>query len=1083
MTLRSLYVLLLFALGLSACRVHTPHTATEPLDYTIAFAPDPNQTYGFDASKYDQSKNLPAGKAGQKLNETDYWVAWKSIASGRTDYTIATTDKEKFPAYIGFKTPTVPLSAQQGDKENAKRVSIIGTTHGTTQQLKAYAIQKEEKDEDGKDDKEVEEKEVTLGLLNVVSYDQVRNKVIVVPVNGVTAPSAAVLSMQLNAIYGQAVAEWEVVVDERFTIDDPDLIKNLDEGESGIAASFPANMREFNRKFKRSRNVDKDAYYLFLVNGVSTSKEGFMPFKRQYGYIFNNDDVKTIAHELGHGAFRLRHTFSPEAFIANQGSTDNLMDYSPAGAGASGSNTKLYKHQWDNVHNPEKMIGWFQDDAESASYSKDTKEYVIELLQSFHCAKMKEGNFQYYNMNDVGSFGVGFFKWFSEIDEKQLLDEIDIREVIVEGATKKVLNVSKEVPTVSSFTSTLHINNSPGPGADASTTYQTVDLKILGNDNARIRIVLNYVNGANDNNKAKKLLNLFQNNPFKSQSYYANKAKSIMAQLNAGNEVAVMTYLSSVPECVYEHFSAQVIVKLANLLIEDEAIADVEIETMLVKLFDYAANPKGLVSQLKSNSELLPDLFAAIDNVSTRKAFLRSLIKIGQGYWTGKEKETSVNINKTGSFLTTYKPDYEFLKDGQLVINSTETTVSLSPSGISNQFYINSTSNTIEVFNGDPFAPIVLWNGRAHEDIGQSAIFTLRQVPAVVAAFYIDIEQDEDFWNGVETTVDLALLAVGAGEAAIAIKGLYQTYQTASKAQKLIQYARLTLALADNAAAITDIACKQNPNSELCKEWAEISFYVNIGLLTGSSLDLVSSAMTKADDLVKVASKGDDLASLISKFKGNIPEFYNSAVRAGLKVEKSGDIVKVYAKNGTDVLAELSERSLKIKYSGWGGDIVTGSDKTTTCIAKFDDQLDAPGSQFIKNDLPYGGFMRGEPNPGGVNILDVDDETYLALRDEAEILLKSRGKSYIDTDITREADEIFWTRYNLPFLEDAFRRGDDIRLLSEPDNLFSSTGFYGREIDVISRGWNKADGTVLEPLMKIYNYSYSEVTKTYTKIE
>ena len=47
--------------------------------------------------------------------------------------------------------------------------------------------------------------------------------------------------------------------------------------------------------------------------------------------------------------------------------------------------------------------------------------------------------------------------------------------------------------------------------------------------------------------------------------------------------------------------------------------------------------------------------------------------------------------------------------------------------------------------------------------------------------------------------------------------------------------------------------------------------------------------------------------------------------------------------------------------------------------------------------------MRGESNPGGVNILDVDDETYLALRDEAEILLKSRGKSYIDTDITREA--------------------------------------------------------------------------------
>ena len=350
MTLRSLYVLLLFALGFSACKVHTLQTATEPLNYTITFAPDPNQTYGFDASKYDQTNK-------ETLNETDYWVAWKSIASGRTDQVIATTDKEKFPAYIGFKTPIAPLNAQQGAQENTKQVSIIGTTDGAAQELKAYAIQKTEVTEEGED---VEEKEVTLGLLNVISYDLIRNKVIIVPVNGVAAPSAALLSMELNAIYGQAVAEWEVVIDAPFSTDE-DLVASLDEGESNMLSSFLANMKKFNRKFKRSRDLDKDAYYLFLVNGVQTSLSGFMPFKRQYGYIFGNIDVKTIAHELGHGAFRLRHTFSPEALVAAEGSTDNLMDY--AGSEA----THLYKSQWDNIHDPEKMIGWFEGDEESAS--------------------------------------------------------------------------------------------------------------------------------------------------------------------------------------------------------------------------------------------------------------------------------------------------------------------------------------------------------------------------------------------------------------------------------------------------------------------------------------------------------------------------------------------------------------------------------------------------------------------------------------------------------------------------------------------------------------------------------------------
>ncbi|WP_296622715.1 M15 family metallopeptidase [Marivirga sp.] len=120
-------------------------------------------------------------------------------------------------------------------------------------------------------------------------------------------------------------------------------------------------MRQFNREFKRSEeNFDKDAYYLFVIDGDYSDKAGLMPFKRQFGYIFKNnvDNInKTIAHELAHGAFRLRHTFSDEAYIASEKSTDNLMDYRPDG-------TELYKHQWDLVHDPESMIGWLEDDEE-----------------------------------------------------------------------------------------------------------------------------------------------------------------------------------------------------------------------------------------------------------------------------------------------------------------------------------------------------------------------------------------------------------------------------------------------------------------------------------------------------------------------------------------------------------------------------------------------------------------------------------------------------------------------------------------------------------------------------------------------
>jgi hypothetical protein len=126
-----------------------------------------------------------------------------------------------------------------------------------------------------------------------------------------------------------------------------------------MLTSFPQNMRQFNREFKRSRDIDNDAYYVFLVEGSGSEKKGFMPFKRQFGYIFKDNLGSTpiataIAHELGHGAFRLRHPQSEFGVVMN----DNLMHNT--------NGTALRKYQWDNVHDPENVSSWFQEDDESA---------------------------------------------------------------------------------------------------------------------------------------------------------------------------------------------------------------------------------------------------------------------------------------------------------------------------------------------------------------------------------------------------------------------------------------------------------------------------------------------------------------------------------------------------------------------------------------------------------------------------------------------------------------------------------------------------------------------------------------------
>ncbi|MGL1889595.1 MAG: hypothetical protein OCD76_23980, partial [Reichenbachiella sp.] len=207
--------------------------------------------------------------------------------------------------------------------------------------------------------------ELTLGQLQVISYDKIREKVVIVPVNNATVPNATTISQELNRIYGPAVAEWEVVIASPYEAA-AETITGLTEGESNVFSSFPKSMGDFNKDYKRSDgvNIDKNSYYLFLLPGTGDGRSGFMPFKRQFGYIWTGNTgrnaAQTIAHELGHGAFRLRHTFSTSgsAFVAGEGTTDNLMDYSDGDA--------LYKHQWDFVHDPESMNGWVQEDEESA---------------------------------------------------------------------------------------------------------------------------------------------------------------------------------------------------------------------------------------------------------------------------------------------------------------------------------------------------------------------------------------------------------------------------------------------------------------------------------------------------------------------------------------------------------------------------------------------------------------------------------------------------------------------------------------------------------------------------------------------
>ncbi|MDR2886645.1 MAG: hypothetical protein LBV26_01375, partial [Bacteroidales bacterium] len=179
------------------------------------------------------------------------------------------------------------------------------------------------------------------------------------------------------------------------------------------------------------------------VPSISGDAGGYMPLNRQFGFVENSGNPEhAMAHELGHGAFNLWHTFSDRDFVAAQGATDNLMDYS--------GGTRLYRHQWDLLHNPEAVLmPWMVDEEEvmfvhASGYaiSPDFK-YFINILDVNAVGNIKNipGTLSCFNANGV------IYEWDSQWDNYVAgktqtyggLTKIDINKGLPDTATVYLL--------------------------------------------------------------------------------------------------------------------------------------------------------------------------------------------------------------------------------------------------------------------------------------------------------------------------------------------------------------------------------------------------------------------------------------------------------------------------------------------------------------------------------------------------------------------------------------------------------------------------------------------------------------------
>ncbi|WP_197285514.1 fibronectin type III domain-containing protein [Pedobacter sp. R20-19] len=344
---------------------------------TVYFSAHPKQQYAFDEYQAEYGKSKVFGvDVYEKLNG-DYYVNAKAILPGKTDFikaTIALKDNSLKADSVQFVTGKGVKLTKNKLEDNSYEISVVGGPANDAQELFAvYPLGNG--------------KYLSLGKLLISSYQPKTVKVQLVPVNGNTLDKNAITA-QLNKTYNPIGVSFEVNQANNFVNTDWDLNKDgkLAVSGSGLLATQTAEMKALNNAYKATNpSLAKDVAVLFMLNSSDSTANlaGDMPRGKQFGYLFTGADGKVAAHEIGHGVFKLEHTFSKYGFTQND-LVGNMMNYPPG--------EKLTKFQWDAIHAPGIVVGVFEKDEDGQSIEQPQLRCIADASNLGKVFRDPDGN-------------------------------------------------------------------------------------------------------------------------------------------------------------------------------------------------------------------------------------------------------------------------------------------------------------------------------------------------------------------------------------------------------------------------------------------------------------------------------------------------------------------------------------------------------------------------------------------------------------------------------------------------------------------------------------------------------------------
>ncbi|VDH15449.1 TANFOR domain [Algoriella xinjiangensis] len=333
------------------------------------FAFDTKEQTGLPISDYQTVKD----SKGQTIA-----VPYKLVVNGQTDILqadIKLTDASLKDAQIEFKTLSI------GKKIEATETKLSDTNRRYDLTLKgAYNYQEEDiiavlipKDSLAK--------QQVISSFKLVHLGNKKPKVHLVPLDNKSKSDITEIRKNLTKVYKGIGVDFDIVEEEILPISELGINDKIESGDPKLMSTYGSDQKKINNHYLNTRSKEL-RYVLFITDKQSsTGQAGYMRLNGQFGYVFKNAPIKTAAHELGHGVFKLEHPTTSK--------TKLLMD---------NSESEILSHlDWKQIGDPAFKFYGFQDQSEGEQnryahlaitssgeifdeFYKDGKEIVVTIL-------------------------------------------------------------------------------------------------------------------------------------------------------------------------------------------------------------------------------------------------------------------------------------------------------------------------------------------------------------------------------------------------------------------------------------------------------------------------------------------------------------------------------------------------------------------------------------------------------------------------------------------------------------------------------------------------------------------------------